>query len=71
MDRSVHLIVLASPEAAASRGMEIEARHWFTRPRNGQVLIIVSSGDCNTWEEIERTIQRIHREDLVVPVAAG
>ena len=59
MDRSTHLIVLASPGAGASHGMEIEARHWFNRPRNGEVLIIVSSGDCKTWEEI--------REHLVPP----
>src|SRR5271166_1430086 len=52
LDRSAHLIVLASPEAAASHGMEIEARHWFSHPRDGQVLIIVSSGECKTWEEI-------------------
>jgi predicted NACHT family NTPase len=32
--------------------MEIEARHWFNHPRDGQVLIIVSSGECKTWEEI-------------------
>jgi len=46
LDRSTHLIVLASPDAAASHGMEIEARHWFSRPREGQILIIVSSGEC-------------------------
>jgi hypothetical protein len=45
-------MVLASLDAAASHGMEVEAQHWFSRPRNGQVLIIVSSGDCTTWEEI-------------------
>lgn len=52
LDRSNHLIVLASPEAATSHGMEMEARHWFSRPRNGEVLIIVSAGECKTWEEI-------------------
>jgi hypothetical protein len=52
LDRSKHLIVLASPEAAVSRGMEIEAQYWFNRPRSMQVLIIVSSGKCETWEEI-------------------
>jgi hypothetical protein len=59
LDRSSHLVVLASPEAALSEGMEIEARYWFSRPRNGQVLIIISSGDYQTWEEI--------REHLVPP----
>jgi hypothetical protein len=52
LDRSKHLIVLASPKAAVSRGMEIEGQYWFTRPRSGQVLIIVTSGTCETWEEI-------------------
>jgi hypothetical protein len=32
--------------------MEMEARHWFSRPRDGQVLIIISAGDYKTWEEI-------------------
>ena len=52
LDRSDHLIVLASPEAAVSRGMEIEARHWFSCSRDGQVLLVVTSGDCETWQEI-------------------
>ncbi|NGZ09595.1 MAG: hypothetical protein CV088_09430 [Nitrospira sp. LK70] len=52
LDRSTHLIVLASPEAAASQGMEMEARHWFSRPRDGQVLVLISSGDFRTWEDI-------------------
>src|SRR6516165_3271636 len=52
LDRSLHLIVLASPESSTSRYMEIEARHWFSRPRIGQVLIIVSSGNCKDWAEI-------------------
>jgi len=59
LDRSTHLIVLASPEAAASEGMEMEARYWFSRPRNGQILIIVSSGDGKTWDRI--------REHLIPP----
>src|SRR5215472_16131708 len=37
LDRSTHLIVLASPEAVKSHGMEMEARHWFSRHRSGQV----------------------------------
>ena len=51
LDRSTHLIVLASPEAAASHGMEVEARHWFSRPREGQVLILISSGEFRIWED--------------------
>ena len=31
--------------------MEMEARHWFSRPRDGQVLILISSGGVRTWEE--------------------
>jgi WD40 repeat protein len=52
MDRSSHLIVLASPEAAQSGGMEMEAQHWFSQPRDGQVLIIVTAGDFSSWKEI-------------------
>ena len=52
IDRSIHLIVLASPEAAHSRGMELEADHWFSRPRDGQILIIVTDGHIKSWEDI-------------------
>ena len=52
MDRSTHLIVLASPGAAQSGGMELEANHWFSRPRKGQVLIIVTDGEFKSWDEI-------------------
>ena len=54
LDRSLHLIVLASPESAHSHGMEMEAGHWFSlsRQRNGQVLIIVTAGEPKTWDEI-------------------
>jgi WD40 repeat protein len=63
LDRSAHLIVLASPEAAASRGMEVEARHWFSRARDGEILIIISSGDFIRWEEI--------RDHLLPPAIAN
>src|SRR5271165_6428947 len=53
LDRSAHLIVLASPEAAKSRGMEIEARHWFKNERSGHVLIIVTAGEYEAWDEIQ------------------
>src|SRR5213593_2048550 len=33
LDRSQHLLVLASPSAAHSRGMEMEVKHWFSRAR--------------------------------------
>jgi WD40 repeat protein len=69
LDRSTHLIVLASPEAAVSQGMEIEARHWFSGPpRKGEVLIIVSSGDCKTWEEIrDHLLPPTVRDNLTSP----
>jgi hypothetical protein len=34
--------------------MEMEARHWFGRQRDGQVLIVVTAGECKTWEEIRQ-----------------
>lgn len=52
LDCSTYLIVLASPEAATSQGMEIEAQHWFSSKPNGEVVVIVSSGDDGTWEDI-------------------
>ena len=59
LDRSQHLIVLASPEAARSQGMEKEAAHWFSKPRKGQVLVIVTAGTPRTWQAI--------REQLLPP----
>ena len=56
LDRSKHLIVLASPEAAQSHGMEMEARHWFSRRRDGQVLIVVTAGECKSWEGIREQL---------------
>src|SRR5208337_314379 len=52
LDRSRHLIVLASPDAARSSGMEMEARHWFSRKRDGKVLIIVTGGEFKKWGKI-------------------
>lgn len=52
LDQSDHLIVLACPAAAKSGGMELEASYWFSRPRAGHVLIVVTSGDGRTWEDI-------------------
>jgi hypothetical protein len=54
LDRSKHLIVLASPEAALSHGMEMEARHWFSQQGRGQILIAITAGDCKTWPEIRQ-----------------
>ena len=52
LDQSDHLIVLACPEAATSRGMELEASYWFSKRRAGHVLIVVTGGDFRAWEEI-------------------
>jgi WD40 repeat protein len=65
LDCSTHLIVLASPEAATSDGMEMEARHWFSRKRDGEVVVIISSGDVATWEEIrDRLLPPSVRDNL-------
>jgi len=74
LDRSKHLIVLASPEAAHSNGMEMEARHWFSQQRDGQVLIIVTAGNCKTWQEIRECLlpasvrNNLESEPLWVPL---
>src|SRR5579864_3259546 len=52
LDRSTDLIVLASPEAAQSEGMEFEACHWFEQHPLGQALIIVTAGEFKTWDQI-------------------
>ena len=52
LDRSTHLIVLANPAAARSRGMELEGAYWFSRPRDGEILIIVTGGEWLEWEDI-------------------
>lgn len=56
LDRSAHFIVLACPNAARSGGMEMEAKYWFSRPRQGQVLIIVTDGEFKTWEDLRRKL---------------
>ena len=55
LDRSLHFIVLACPAASSSRGMEMEARHWFSRERTGQVLLILTDGDASTWSKVRET----------------
>jgi len=64
LDRSRHLIVLLSHESAMSRGMELEAAHWFSRPREGELLIIVTVSGCRDWEEIRSFLPRSIRENL-------
>jgi WD40 repeat protein len=74
LDRSTHLLVLASPTAAASRGMELEARHWISRSREGQVLILVTDGPDNTWDEIQNNLlppalrDNVRAEPLWIPL---
>jgi WD40 repeat protein len=52
LDKSKHLIVLASPEAATSAGMEFEAQYWFSRPRSGDVIVVVTKGEFAGWTQI-------------------
>lgn len=59
LDRSAHLIVFACREAATSAGMELEAHHWFSAPREGQVLIIVTGENQGRWPQI--------RDELLPP----
>ena len=65
MDRSTDLILLASPDATHSGGMEMEALHWFSRSRYGEVIIVVTAGEFRTWEEIrERLLPAAVRSNL-------
>ena len=64
LDRSNHLIILASPDAAISNGMEIEAKHWFERPRDGQVLVVVTDGHCQTSDNIRTYLPKSARLNL-------
>lgn len=68
LDRSLHLIVLASPEAARSRGMEMEARRWFSRERDGQVLVIVTRGEGDDWESVRKLVPPTVHQNLSEPV---
>ena len=71
LDRSQHLLVLASPSAAHSRGMEMEVKHWFSRARSGQVLLIVTAGTGETWPEISKNLLPPSlREKLSEPIWA-
>jgi hypothetical protein len=51
----------------------MEARHWFSHPRDGDVLIIITSGDYKEWEEIrEHLLPAAVRDNLQsVPVWAS
>jgi len=65
IDRSTHFVVLACPEAANSKGMDMEARYWFSRARSGDLIVVVTAGRCETWEEIrDRLIPAAVRDHL-------
>lgn len=74
IDRSRHFIVLASPEAATSAGMNVEARYWFSRPREGEVLVIVTRGSTESWDKIRdnllppEVIRGLSGEPLWIPL---
>ena len=61
LDASKHLIVLATPEAAKSEGMAFEADYWFSKPRSGEVLIVITAGEYQNWNET--------RDNTLPPVA--
>jgi hypothetical protein len=72
LDHSEHLIILASPDAATSRGMEIEASHWFSRERSGEVLIVVTAGNDRDWHMIrDHLVPPSIRANLTEPVLAS
>ena len=56
LDRSRHFVLLASPEAGRSAGVELEAHHWFSRPREGAILVIVTAGEGRTWHDIREVL---------------
>jgi WD40 repeat protein len=65
IDKSTHFVVLASPGAAGSLGMEAEAQHWFSRARAGETLILVTDGTARDWKEIRTTLLPVAvRENL-------
>lgn len=61
LDRSTHFIVLASPEAPNSRGMEAEARHWLSRDRSGEVLILVTDVPRHFCKDGDSTAPRARK----------
>jgi formylglycine-generating enzyme required for sulfatase activity len=68
LDQSEHLIVLASSSAATSQGMEFEAKYWLSKPRRGQVLILVTESGYSTWLEIrQRLLPQTLRKHMSSP----
>lgn len=64
IDRSTHLLVLSSPESVDSRGMELEAAYWFSRKRQGEVLIVVTAGQVRTFHDLSKQLPPSLRENL-------
>ncbi len=52
IDRSEFLIVLASPSAAMSKGMEMEAAHWVGARRLNDVVIVIANGPPGDWLDV-------------------
>jgi WD40 repeat protein len=68
LDASKHLIVLATPEAAKSEGMAFEADYWFSEPRTGEVLVVVTSGEYKNWDQIrDHALPLPLRSRLIAP----
>jgi hypothetical protein len=52
LDKSTHLIVLASQQARISRGMDFELTYWLSKPRRGQILVVATSGPNGNWAAV-------------------
>ena len=71
IDKSRHFIVLAPPEARGSDGMEFEAKYWFSRPRSGDILVVLTDGKYSNWPEIrDSALPATLRDRLQSPLGA-
>jgi WD40 repeat protein len=50
LDRSQHLILLASPQSAQSRWVKREVAHWLNRKSASTILIVITDGEL-VWQE--------------------
>jgi WD40 repeat protein len=69
LDRSEHLLVLASPTAAASDWVHREVTHWRTTKPEGKVLLAVSAGQV-VWDERSREFD-FSRSTAIPPSLKG
>lgn len=69
LDASTHLIVLASPLAKTSEGMQFEAKYWLSKPRRGQILVLATSGDYGRWTDLRENALRTLRLFQITPCA--